>query len=86
MTAFSRRKVWSARNSRCNYPLDELDHANWWTDVWPDGHTYLHVKALDGDTVQRVRCRATDTPRLQMINGELYWLIDSPITDTAGGS
>ena len=71
-------KVNDPKNSTCVWPLptDRLDWANWWQDVWPDGHQYLHVYGIDDDTVQRVRCRRSDYPRIGMRDGELCWMVD----------
>ena len=51
---------------------------NWYVG---DGETtrpdlFLHVYSLDGETIQRVYCRHSSSPRLRMIDGALYWLID----------
>lgn len=73
-----RYKVRSIRNSQCSYPLDDLNWERWWTDsTSPSWHFYLHVEALDGDTVQRVYCRKSDHARISMNDGELYWLVDN---------
>ena len=70
-----RYKVRSERNSACIRDLDSLDWSNWFVDL-SFGRFYLHVDALDGDTVWRVRCRKAMMPRLAMKNGDLYWLVD----------
>ena len=70
-----RRKVKSRRNSECGFDLDQLDWGNWWTDD-SFGMFSLHVQRKDGDGVRCVYCRKTDTPRLEMVDGVLYWLID----------
>lgn len=77
-----RLKVNSPRNSHSDVSLSELDFSEWWTDGWPakEGQTtgffYLHVPNRDGDRVHRVYCKHTDSPRLRMMKGELYWLVD----------
>ena len=72
----SRRRVNSPRNSICGSArLAELDWTNWHTDN-SFGSLYLHVRSLDGDTWHRVYCRKAETPRLRMIGGVLFWLID----------
>ena len=73
--------VHNKRNSKCSYPMADLNWASWWTDTWHDVEGkitsfYLHVESLDGDSVQRVYCRKSETPRLMMKDGELYWLVD----------
>ena len=70
-----RRKVKSRRNSECSGALDQLDWGNWWTDG-VDDKLFLHVGHMDGDSSHRVLCRKTGTPRLEMVDGILYWLID----------
>lgn len=70
------------RNSDCRSArLAELDWRNWWTDA--DGFDtglYLHVRRIDGNTIHRVFCRLGPKRRLAMIGGELYWLLDAPLT------
>jgi len=70
-----RLKVRNRRNSECNFDLDALDWSSWFTDT-SFGEFYLHIYDLAHDSVQRVRCRKTPRPRLEMANGELYWLVD----------
>jgi hypothetical protein len=76
-------RVTSPRNSVVGtggVTLADLDWSQWWTDGIR-GHLYLHVPHLDGDTIHRVYCRRTDTPRLQMRGGELYWLVDKEASE-----
>lgn len=72
-----RRRVADRRNSMCgSSALHRLDFSRWFTDG-PDGRLYLHVAGPD-DTWHRVWCRHTNSPRLKMDDGVLYWLIDLP--------
>lgn len=64
----------SNRNSLCDVSLDGLDWSNWFTDD-SYGELYLHVYGLD-DSIQRVYCRHSKTPRLSFTDGKLYWVID----------
>lgn len=76
--SYHRYKVRSTRNSQCSYPIEELNWSRWWTDsTSPSWDFYLHVEALDGDTVQRVYCRKSDHARIAMHDGELFWLVDN---------
>ena len=68
-----RRKVFCGRNSTCAVPFRVLDTLNWWTDN-SCGQHYIHCVARGDGTVHRVFCRGCDNPRLEMKNGELYWL------------
>ena len=70
-------KVKSKRNSECNYAFDKLDWSNWFIDL-SSSRLHLHVSCLDHESVQRVYCRKALQPRLAMVNGELYWLVDRP--------
>ena len=75
----SRRRVASPRNSVCGSAcLAALDWSNWFTDTG-FGTMYLHVQSLDAETWHRVYCRKTDTPRLRLMDGVLYWLIDEEV-------
>lgn len=71
-------------NNRRNSVTDGVSLANldwfcWWTDG--EGDTlYLKVHHDQEETIHRVRCRFTETPRLMMLNGNLYWLIDPETT------
>lgn len=84
-----RRKVNNPRNSTCSAPLDRLDWDNWFTDYgfaddagrMNGGYNfYLHVHHEDGESIHRVYCREAVRrnvrPRLELVNGELVWLID----------
>lgn len=78
-----RYKVRSKRNSICNYNVedDSLDWSFWWTDIWHNDQgahveSYLHVYDKDHDSIQRVRCRKSLVARIEMRDGELYWLVD----------
>lgn len=83
-------RVAHPRNSTCGSArITDLDFSEWWTDGGsgsPWGLAYLKVPHKGGNgmegTVHRVHCRYTDTPRLAMREGELYWLV--PATDTEG--
>jgi hypothetical protein len=55
-------------------PLGWLDWSRWFTDG-TGGGLYLHVYGPD-DSIQRVYCRRTDSPRLSFMGGELWWLVD----------
>lgn len=75
-------KVNSRRNSACGSArLEDLKWTDWWTD---SGFTakgmYLHVSHIGTGghegTSHRVYCKLTETPRLMLKNGELYWLVD----------
>lgn len=78
--------VSSPRNSTCgSAKLSELDWSEWFTDglslflngaQYPLRSSYLHVHHRDGETIHGVYCRHSDTPRLAMRGGKLYWLID----------
>lgn len=73
------RKVNSTRNSQCcSARLSDLDFSNWYSD---NGHIHA-LHSADGGwmegTRHRVYCRASDSPRLAVVDGELYWLIDEP--------
>lgn len=61
-------------HSLCAVSLDELDWSHWFTDG-SHGELYLHVYGLD-DSIQRVYCRHSKTPRLSFTDGKLYWVID----------
>lgn len=69
-------KVKLQENSSCSVPLDELDWQNWWQDT-TEGSCYLHVRRVHDNEVTgwRVHCKASDTPRLMLKDGELYWLV-----------
>lgn len=70
-----RRLVNSSRNSKCNTArLEDLDWSNWWTDNTGGAH-YLHVPHPTDETIHRVRCRLAKSPRLEMRDGLLFWLI-----------
>lgn len=79
-------KVNDEKNSSSTTFLNRLDWKNWWTDgVTHVNLFYIHVPHLKGkkwkkagmdDTVHRVYCTKSMTPRLAMKNGELYWLVD----------
>lgn len=69
-----RLKVNSRRHSYCAMPVGWLDWSRWFTDG-SGGRLYLHVYGPD-DTIQRVYCRKTDTPRLEFMGGQLWWLVD----------
>jgi hypothetical protein len=71
-----RLRVNSRRNSICAMPLHHLDWSRWFTDG-SCGSLYLHVYGPE-DSIQRVYCRSSDTPRLQLDGGVLYWLVDKP--------
>ena len=77
-----RLKVNSRRNSECSAPLASLDWSQWFTDGRVSG-LYLHVHGPD-DTIHRVYCRHSETPRLSFQDGELWWLVDSLPADTQG--
>ena len=91
-----RRDATSPRNSMCGSArLADLDWSHWWTDG-SSGELYLHVRRLHPDldgteeadaTWHRVFCRQTDRPRLTVIAGKLFWLIDRPndLDQTRGG-
>lgn len=51
-----------------------------WSDWFTDGAIYLHVAHNDGETWHRVwpRHNVTDTRRLEMRDGVLYWIADDP--------
>lgn len=70
----------SRRNSVCGSArLKDLDWENWFTDRTGQGCIYLHVLKVYDDTWHRVFCRLhSETPRLEMVKGRLYWLIDEP--------
>ena len=72
--------------------LADLDWSHWWTDG-SAGELYLHVRRLHPDldgtdeadaTWHRVFCRQTDRPRLTVIAGKIFWLIDRPNTKFSG--
>jgi len=65
-------KVSSPRNSECSIPLSRLNFGRWFAE----GSSYLHVHHKTEDTIHRVYCKHSDTPRLAMRDGELYWLVD----------
>lgn len=44
-----------------------------------------HVYHKDGDSIHRVFCRHTQTPRLALIGQELYWLVDKATGGAARG-
>ena len=66
------------RNSVSAAPLDSLDWNRWFTDGTSRG-LYLHVWSKDGETIHRVFCRHSDTPRLRFDGGTLRWLVDKPL-------
>lgn len=68
--------VTSPRNSVCGSArLADLDWSEWWTDNWGvPGVLYLFVAGPDG-SAHRVYCKHTETPRLAMRGGKLYWLV-----------
>lgn len=72
-------KVNNRRNSACSVPLSWLDWSCWWTGNGLSGNLFIlhvpHKDTVDGP-IHRVYCRHSDTPRLRMENGELYWLVD----------
>ena len=75
----SRRKVKDRRNSESDVPLSQLNWMQWWIDRGFSGQVlYLKVPHADPTlgSVHRVYCKWSDTPRLEMKDGELYWLID----------
>ena len=74
-TTVRRRRVNSPRNSICCLRLADLDWTNWFTDT-TGGGLYLHVQSLDRDTWHTVYCRKTAAPRLRLMGGVLFWLID----------
>ena len=80
-----RRRVDSPRNSTSTARLADLDWDNWWTDTTGGAH-YLHVAHKDGETIHRVFCRKADRPRLRLIDGTLYWLIDDAVRAADNGS
>lgn len=69
-------KVNLEENSTCTVSLDTLDWRNWWQDTG-QGCCYLHVRRMQDNEESwwRVHCRASDTPRLMLKDGELYWLV-----------
>lgn len=69
------RAVANPRNSTCSARISDLDFSWWFTDGSFESF-YLHVRHKDGETIHRVRCRASQTPRLALYDGVLYWLID----------
>lgn len=77
-----RYRAASSRNSECGSALiKDLDFSRWFTDGAP-GDLYLHVYKADptgaGDTtIHRVYCRHSDSPRLELCAGTLYWLVDA---------
>lgn len=73
-----RRKVNNRRYSACSARLEDLDWSHWWTGRGLSGEMHiLHVRHKDPEMgVHRVYCRLSDSPRLEMKAGELYWLID----------
>lgn len=71
-----RRRVNSRRNSICGSArLADLDWSNWFTDT-TGGGLYLHVRSLDEEAWHRVQCRKAWGPRLKLVDGELFWLVD----------
>jgi hypothetical protein len=79
-----RLKVASPRNSALGtgLPLSDIDWSRgWWTSYGFSGQTmHLYVwttgKSEGEPTVQRLYCRRSHRPRLEMRDGELYWLVD----------
>ena len=72
-----RLKVNSRRNSECGSArLGELYWSQWFDDFsFGDHDHYLHVAGPD-NSWHRVRCRHQAKPRLECIDGMLYWLVD----------
>ena len=70
-------KVNSQENSDCSKDLSKLDWSNWWIDRSLGG-SYLHVRCWDEEqeTWWRVICKDIENPRVRMVDGELFWLID----------
>ncbi|MCB2071210.1 MAG: hypothetical protein KDF67_17125 [Ottowia sp.] len=69
-----RLQVNNRRHSSCAMPLGWLDWSRWFTDG-AGGQLYLHVYGPDGAIV-RVYCRRSDKPRLEFMDGQLWWLVD----------
>ena len=64
---------------RIEAAIESLDWSQWWTDggeasLW--GDFYVKVPRHADGTVHRVHCRHSETPRIGMRNGVLYWIID----------
>jgi len=78
-----RLKINSIRNSTCGSArLADLDWSHWCTDIGFAGCSlYLHVAHVDGETAHRVHCKHALRPRLEMKDGELYWLVDEDCGD-----
>lgn len=70
-----RRLVGDARNSLCEVSLRQLNLRRWRTR---GGHLEVASVGPFDEVFRAVYCRHTDTPRLEMHGGRLYWLIDAP--------
>ena len=66
----------SPRNSYCSAPLNSLDWGRWFTDG-RGADLYLHFWSKDGETIHRVHCKHSDSPRLECQGAVLRWLIDA---------
>lgn len=78
-----RLRVNSHRNSYCAMPVGWLDWSRWFTDG-TGGELYLHVYGPD-DSIQRVYCRRSTRPRLEFMEGQLWWLVDrAPNAEVTG--
>ena len=69
-----RLRVTSPHNSGCDSArLADLNFTLAWID-WNSSGFYLHVR--EGETIHRVFCKHSDSPRLAWKDGVLFWLID----------
>lgn len=70
-----RYEVALPRHSRCgSAKVGTLNFDRWFTDG--GASLYLHVWHKDGETIHRVQCAYTSTPRLSWEGGVLWWLVD----------
>ena len=66
------------QHSRCgSAKLADLDWSRWFSDS-TGGGLYLHVWHQDGETIHRVTCAYSARPRLESVDGVLFWLVDAP--------
>lgn len=72
-------EVANPQHSRCgSAKLKTLDFDRWFTDH-SFGQHYLHVHSATGDeSIHRVTCAYSATPRLAWSGGALWWLVDKP--------
>lgn len=77
-TTTERWPIADSKHSSCgSAPLSSLDWNNWFLNTGiPSTELYISVLKERDDSWHRVHCRFSRYPRVSMVDGKLYWLVD----------